>query len=287
MGRSFDRVDNKIAEAEFFYTKLTAPSCLPPEANWYLSAFASAARTVTFGLQSVMNAVDGFPSWYERKVTAMKADGNNRFFHRLRNELLHLASTPINCIDLNHQEACHLLRELLNAQFKGTALWFGTLDDREHEPPVRDVKAAAKQYLTALIELVYDCYVDFGPYIDPKQHYTQEHFTHIGKSIEDAEEELFGIRGWTKAHGYPEVYRWQALRDSQTGCGINHIFEEYLGKMTPEPKRLPDLPLTEGECWYQMKNGGRVYIPEGFRKTGDPKKDLNIFFQSLRKQESK
>jgi len=104
----------------------------------------------------------------------------------------------------------------------------------------------------------------------------------LGKTIEDAEVELFGVRGWTKVPKYHEEYRWQAIRDSQPGCGINHIFNIFLAKTTPEPARLPILHVHEGEGWYKMKNGGCVYIPKNNRKTGDPEKDFSVFIESLR-----
>lgn len=89
-------------------------------------------------------------------------------------------------------------------------------------------------------------------------------------------------RGWTEVSGYPEAYRWQTLRDSMPGCGINHLFEEYLGKRTPEPERLPDPPESETEGWYRLKNGGRVWIPPESRISDDPEECLKHFIHRTR-----
>jgi hypothetical protein len=63
-----------------------------------------------------------------------------------------------------------------------------------------------------------------------------------GKLYKDAEEEVFGIRGWTEVPGYSEDYRWQAIRDSLVGCEIDDLFMEYIGKEAPRPTR-PDASI--------------------------------------------
>lgn len=95
------------------------------------------------------------------------------------------------------------------------------------------------------------------------------------------------VRGWTQVEGYSEEYRWQALRDGEPGCRVNNIFEEHLGKTVAEPPRLPNLEPPESQGWYRMKSGGRVYIPEELRKTGDPEKDLEAYIESLGVEKSR
>jgi hypothetical protein len=38
------------------------------------------------------------------------------------------------------------------------------------EPPAMPVAEAARTYFRALLRIIYDCYVDFGPLINPQQY---------------------------------------------------------------------------------------------------------------------
>ena len=73
MSRSFSLVDSKVAEAAFFLEKIADCGYETLEMRCYLSAFVSAARTVTFSLQSVLRNVDGFDEWYRSHQQALKA----------------------------------------------------------------------------------------------------------------------------------------------------------------------------------------------------------------------
>ncbi len=272
MARSFDLVDNKLAEASFFYEKLADPDCGLAEANWYLSAFASAGRSVTYGLQAVMSSVDGFTSWYAARQRSFQADPYCRFMLKLRNELVHIGSTPVNHLEL--KRAMRFLNAIISGKREGPRLFFGSFDDSELAPPSDDVVEVSERYLRALVQLAYECYIDFGPNIDPKQRYTAEHFASLGRTVENAEEEVFGIRGWTEAPDVPIQCRWEMIRDRQPGCGMNHLFERYLGKTVPEPERLASPFPTGNKAWA---------IPQALRKTGDTEADLRIYLDSLRK----
>jgi hypothetical protein len=105
--------------------------------------------------------------------------------------------------------------------------------------PDDDIETAGRKYLKEIIAIVFECYINFGQYIDPQQRYTENFFSSIGKTIEDAEEECGFPRGWTDT-GEKKFFhhRWQTLRDSQPRCEINHLFKKYLGKCTPIPKRV-------------------------------------------------
>ena len=107
------------------------------------------------------------------------------------------------------------------------------------EVPEEDVLSACNEYFTKVLTLVYDCYLEFGPKIDQKQRFTSTYFSSLGKTIEDAEEELGYPRGWTDI-GDPDAleYRWQLIRDQSVGCEINDVFTKYLGKTTPLCERL-------------------------------------------------
>jgi len=232
MARSFDLVDFKVAEAEFFLRRI--PKCGPNffAVQCYVSAFIASTRSITFALQSCIKDLKGFSDWYKAHQEKLKNDSLSRFFHDFRRINQHIGENVVRS------------GTMISGKYK---YWFTPVPDLNSVPD-KDVETACREYFVTILSIAYECYVDFGSYIDPKQYYTPVHFARFGKTIEDAEEEIFGIRGWTKLPGYPEDYRWQALRDSQPGCGINHIFLDYLGKTIPEPKRLPDLPSPESEA---------------------------------------
>ena len=97
-----------------------------------------------------------------------------------------------------------------------------------------------------ILESIYDCYIVFGC----ETYYTAANFSQLGRTIEDAEEQLGFVRGWTDI-GDPTSteYRWEALRRHADGCQISHVFYKYLGKTTPAPERLPP---------YQPNAGNRL-----------------------------
>ena len=85
------------------------------------------------------------------------------------------------------------------------------------------------------LEIVYECYTKFPTLINGQWRFTKEHFTSLGKNIEDAEEELGFPRGWSEVSGYNEDTRWFYLRMQADGCDIQEQFEEWLCKRVPHP----------------------------------------------------
>ncbi len=268
MRRSFSLVDDKVAEADFFLKRIPESGSDLFAVRYYASAFVAAVRSVTFALQSVLDDALGFKQWYEQRRDELRRDPLARFFNQFRRASQHVGENPVRGASIRPGSP--------------TLYWFTPTHDVP-DVPSQDVETACRQYLRNILELVYACYVDFGPYIDAKQHYTAENFAKLGKTVDDAEEELFGTRGYTNVQGVAEKYRWQFIRDSQLGCEINHLFEEYLGKTTPCPERLPGLPPPKGKGWSDIPGKGRVFIPKPFRKTGDPERDLQLYIRSLRR----
>ena len=76
--RSFELVESKLVEANFFLEKLANVKGFDA-ARFYFSAFVSAARTVTFALQAVMKSVEGFAEWYSKEQDSLKADPTARY----------------------------------------------------------------------------------------------------------------------------------------------------------------------------------------------------------------
>jgi hypothetical protein len=229
MARSFSLVEHKVAEADFFLSQIPACEYNFFGAQCYVAAFASSARSVTFALQSCLADVVGFKEWYAEQQASLRSDPLARFFHEFRRVNQHIGEN------------------LVGGGSGGPNIkplyWFTPTRELPHVPS-EDVETACTNYMRAVVAVVYQCYIDFGPQVDPHQHYTAENFADLSRTIEDAEEELGFPRGWTdigRADLLP--YRWQALRDAVGGSQVNHIFQKYLEATAPSPDRLPDLQL--------------------------------------------
>jgi hypothetical protein len=227
MSRSFGLVDHKVAEADFFLSKMEDADFY--EVRWYFSAFASAARSITFTVQGSIGDLPGFSEWYGPWRNRLAGDRLAAFFLDARNDAIHLGDNPIRGGSWGQSlegEAVHRYWFQRGSPIEPES------KDRKDYPP-EDVHTACRAFLTTLVELVYDAYVAFAPHVDAQMHYTSDHFATLGRTIGDAEEELFGVRGWTSAPGLSEETRWRLIRRQITGCEIPELFEEYLGRPLP------------------------------------------------------
>lgn len=227
MPRSFGLVDYKVLEAEYFLGQLEK------EGNKYdfwavqynASAFASAARSVTFAMQSCLSDVDGFPDWYEEQQKKLKGNKLARFFHEFRRVTQHIGENVVGGGSSGP---------------KKKALYYFHPVPEIREVPELDVVAACKQYFCDILEIVFLCYIRFGPIVDGQQRYTEQHFHSIGKTIEDAEEELGFPRGHTDIRQpATDPWRWQMLRRCADGCQIEQQFYDWLKKELPREAPPP------------------------------------------------
>lgn len=237
---TWDTVDHKVAEAEFFLARLFMSDGF--EFNCHFSAYLSASRTVTLAIQRFVH-VPGFVGWYEQHRDRLKTHALAKTFMELRNDHVHGGMYPVSGTRYGQDRPIKFLR------------------DKKSGITIDDLAVAARQHFIALLEIVYDAYVVLGTYIDPQQNYTREHFASRGGGIDDAELEVFG---WVCSHlideGFEEDDRWHELRGHVDECQINYLFHSYLGKTTPKPK-LPDY-LEEIEPTAQDR--GWNHIPAGY-----------------------
>ena len=156
--RSFDLVDEKVAEADFFLEKLAEPACPFSHVRFLFSAFCAAARSITFSLQSVMAHVEGFREWYQTKQQELQDDPVARFFHEARTVIQHIGINPVSGGSLRH-----------GADGR-TELRYRLTSEREETGFVRDLDAvsACRRYLAQLVSIVQECYATFGTIIDPR-----------------------------------------------------------------------------------------------------------------------
>jgi hypothetical protein len=185
MHRSFDNVDFKVAETEYFLRRLRAHDCVFPEIDFILSAYASAARSITLSLKAVLGEAEGFASWYALHEARLRADPVARYFLELRNYTQKTGATVVN-----RSRSSEKLKELLALQLLGKSkhvgkkTWFGDSGEALPAAPEMEVGEAALAHFRTLLEIVYQCYVDFGPVIDPQQHYTPEHYARIRPNLQ-------------------------------------------------------------------------------------------------------
>ncbi len=222
MTRSFQLVDNKTFEADFFLDLIPEARFNILAARSYFSAFVSAARSITFVLQAVMHNIEGFDEWYSHHQENLKSDPIASYFLRVRNELQKIGITPIQGI-VNFQKDDGEVA----VEYKFGTPW---LKDDEPAAPEVDVHTACRKYLSLLLEVIEDCYIRFGPLIDPHQYLTLENLERLGLSIEDIKDEMGFPRGWTDVGEVHERFRLEILRQNTAGTDIGKLFKKYLGR---------------------------------------------------------
>jgi len=79
----------KFSEAAYFYNRMLAHRTNSVVFPYYLSAFVSALRSVTYYLQKQYAHDPRFTQWYAKKQDAMKADPVLKMLHEKRNTALH------------------------------------------------------------------------------------------------------------------------------------------------------------------------------------------------------
>jgi hypothetical protein len=90
--KEFGLVEDKIYEIDFFLRK--KKECTSPQdCKYYVRAFFSASRSVTFILQSSMKGSGGFESWYTLQQEKLKQSGLAKNFEDMRNK-----SKSWNCV---------------------------------------------------------------------------------------------------------------------------------------------------------------------------------------------
>lgn len=239
-------MDEKVAEAEFFLQRMAEVRTDMFGFKCYLSAYLSAGRTATLALQQFKH-IPGFEEWYDPHRKALKESPIAKFFLDARNDHVHGGPHPVTSGRFHKDVVKYYFSEAVN---------------EEDQPSSVDVVTLCREYLVLLLEVVHDCYVELGCHIDPQQYFTKEHFSKLGRSIDDAELEVWG---WVMQsyidEGYGEDDRWHELRGRVGECKINHLFYSYLGKPTPQPV----LPEYLADLEYTPEDRGWDYVPVGFK----------------------
>lgn len=234
MSRSFGLVEEKLREAKFFLDLLRNSARMSFDSRCYFSAFTSAARSVTFSLQSSLHGIEGFESWYESNRRLLKDDPLATFFVDVRNKIQKTGENPLNEVPLS------TLPDALR-----DSLW-GSMRDRQRHivamPDLDDTRVtilvdavqASEDYFRSLVGLVFKCYETFLCVVDPRWYFTEKHFAEMGKTFVNALAES----------GFPEAWGafmpdgcdgWRVLRSQHELCPLNDLFQEYLAKQILDP----------------------------------------------------
>jgi hypothetical protein len=215
---SFDWVDEKLCEADYFLTKMSENGSSPEIVRYNFSAFVSAGRSVTFALQAVKNHVNGLMQWYDERIEKMKIDPLSRFFITARNDVQKSGLNPVYSFQAPNSTLLRITDYNL--------IYF--FDDPPEGLPDLSVYEACLRYMQELAALVHDAYLKFGPEIDPQQYYTLEHLVRIGQNIEDVLEDVMGIeKGSIEVNDVDEILK--QVRSQMPTPNIDHIFIKYLG----------------------------------------------------------
>lgn len=84
---------DKVLEAKYFLDRMRLNTANPPVFKFNLSAFVSAARSVTLHLQKEATWKPEHEKWYEDHRDELATDATCRFFKELRNAELHVRNT--------------------------------------------------------------------------------------------------------------------------------------------------------------------------------------------------
>lgn len=223
-------MEDKVYESDFFLEKLN--SGLFFEARYYLSAFLSSSRSITFALQASLTGVNGFEEWYQEKQEQLRNNSLARFFVNARNESQKIGLYHLNSGKAYKDENGNLCCKYYFVDFQSStnvAEYLLQSFIRHEDEKMQDVGTLCRQYLTDLIEIVFDCFSRFGSIIDPDKYYSLCNLKNQGKTIEDIEEELGFPRGFTNVGGN-ENDRLKHLRKTQPGTQIDRMFQKHLNK---------------------------------------------------------
>lgn len=234
MARSISIVEYKAQQTHFFLEKIGEAELDFFAAQCFVDAFVIAARSITFAMQAVISDVPGFAEWYKVQQSEMKNDAICRFFNEYRTVSTHIGDTVVKGFTTGKN----------NDGSRAINYYFQPIADLP-DVPQDDVQTVCTYYFKALLGLVFGAMQTFKYQLDDRWYFTRENFIRLGKTADDADEELGFPRGWTDIGGaYNEEERWRALRHAQTvGCQLNDLFVVYLGKAILGPDDDPEPAL--------------------------------------------
>jgi len=226
MSRSISIVEYKVQQTHFFLERIREAGLDFFTVQCFVDAFVGAARSITFAIQAVISNVKGFAEWYQEQQNVMKSDSICQFFNQYRRVSIHIGDTVVRGGEMRKDDGGSIV----------TKYYFLPIADLP-EVPREDVFTICTLYFKSLLDLVFKAMLHFKYQLDDRWYFTNENFTSLGKTADDADEELGFPRGWTAIGGaFSDADRWRAIRHTQAvGCQLNDLFGTYLEKRIEGP----------------------------------------------------
>jgi hypothetical protein len=215
--RGFHIVAQKVGEADYFLEKLKDDLRFSDEFAYILSAFASAARSITFSLQAVMSGYPGFVEWYSPQQAELRKSKLARYFVDLRNLLQKVGEVPVAHEGWTHNGKFEKFSYFIDSKALG-------------EAPAGDVMKLSKEYFVLILRLVESCYRHYRIYVDPRMLFTSDGLNALGWTIEDLEEAVGIPRGWTDVPYEGDDKEYQRLRLLSRQFQGDEVMEQYFLK---------------------------------------------------------
>ncbi len=154
-------VEDKIYEADFFLDKIKECTDLQ-ECKYYLSAFLSASRSITFCLQACMSGIEGFDQWYQEKQEKLRQNDLAKKFVEMRNHtqkigIYHLGSGE-SYRDANGNTGMKFYFSDERNSFSRIELVESILSGDYFVRKEKDVATQCEENFTFLIEIIFDCF---------------------------------------------------------------------------------------------------------------------------------
>ena len=215
--KGFHIVATKVGEADYFLEKLKSVRGHYHEFSYVLSAFASAARSITFSIQAVMSKYPNFKSWYEEEQKLLRANELAKYFVSLRNYLQKVGEIPVGHTGtMRNGEVKHLS-------------YFIDIEGLEKAPTGEETRLA-EEYFIDILKVVERCYRDFWVYVDPRAIFTEKGLRILGWTIEDIEEAAGLPKGYTDIPYDADDKNFQRLRLLHREFGGDEMMEQYFAK---------------------------------------------------------
>lgn len=218
MSRSFQIVEYKISEAEFFLDKLNKVS--GKNLRWgavmfYFSAFLSSSRSITFTIQASVKGNEELENLYEKEQEQLRIDDEARFFVEARNLSEKVGYYPISngrfYTDEKGKRRIEFYFDIWNSE-------------NLRYVPEDEVRLVCTRFFSKLLAMVSRFYIQYGHLIDPEKYFSIENMHRQNKTIEDFEEEIGFPRGWTEVDEITNEIRMKMIRETQMAETIDWIF---------------------------------------------------------------
>lgn len=196
-------VEERLREADYFSRELRRQRDLDV-VHYYLNAFLSAARSVTFLLQKEMSRVAGFESWWGQQQQSLSQDNAARFFLKLRN--FSQKEGRVSLVGV---------REHGTSRSSWTFRFAGNADKVPAELIHRDVTDCCTEHVAKIATLILRCCEHFPYHVSAHRALTIEGMRVLKLSMHDIFEAAGLPREWSNANdGAPEEDTLRIIRES-------------------------------------------------------------------------